>query len=41
MRNSTVSSDSRLEIGHQWSDQHHLIFSTVSLQIQGQLVSIS
>ena len=23
-RNSTGSSDNRLEIGHQWSDQHHL-----------------
>ena len=23
-RNSTVSSGSHLEIGHQWSDQHHL-----------------
>ena len=23
-RNSTVSSDSHLEIGHQWSDQYHL-----------------
>ena len=23
-KNSTVSSDSHLEIGHQWIDQHHL-----------------
>ena len=23
-RNSTVSSDSHLQIGHQWIDQHHL-----------------
>ena len=23
-RNTTISSDSHLEIGHQWSDQHHL-----------------
>ena len=23
-RNSTDSSDSHLEIGHQWSDQHHV-----------------
>ena len=36
-RNSTVSSDSHLEIGHWGSDQHHLVLSTVSLQFQGML----
>ena len=40
-RNSTVSSDSHLEIGHWGSDQHHLVLSTVSLQFQGQHAPIS
>ena len=40
---TAVSSDSNLEIGHQWSDQHHLliVLSTVNLQFQGWFVSIS
>ena len=33
-RNSTVSSDSHLEIGHRWSDQHHLD-GLSTLQFQG------
>ena len=38
-----VSSDSQFEVGHQWSDQHHLliVLSTVNLQFQGWFVSIS
>ena len=40
-RNSTVSSDSHLEIGHQWSDRHLLDCFTVSLQFHGWLVPIS
>ena len=39
-RNSTVSSDSHLEIGHRWSDQCHLD-SLSTLQFQGWFVSIS
>ena len=35
-RNSAVSSDSHLQIGHQWSDQHHL----GNLQFQGPFVPI-
>ena len=38
--NSTVGSDSHLEIGHR-SDQRHLALSTVNLQFQGQFVPIS
>ena len=41
-RNSTVSSDSRLEIGHQWSDSVILIvLGTVNLQFHGWFVPIS
>ena len=41
MQNSTVSSDSCLEIS-QWSDQCHLdCLSTVNFLFQGQLVPIS
>lgn len=41
-RNSTISSDSHPEVGHQRSDQRHrIILSTVSLQFQGGLVPIS
>ena len=41
-RNSTGSSDSRLEVGPHWSDQHHLgCFRYSYLQFQGQFVSIS
>ena len=39
-RNSTVSSDSHLEIGHRWSDQRHLD-GLSTLQFQGLFVSIS
>ena len=40
--NNTVSCDSHLETGHQWSDQRHLdFFSTVNLRLQGRFVSIS
>ena len=37
-RNSIVSSDSYLEIGHWWSDQQHLVLSTVNLQFYGLLL---
>ena len=43
-KNSTVSSDSHLQIGHRWSDQCHFdCFSlgTVNLQCQGPFVPIS
>ena len=35
-RNSIVSSDSYLEIGYWWSDQRHLVLSTVHLQFYGR-----
>ena len=39
---STVSSDSHLQIGHWWSDQRHLVVSgTGNLQFQGRFVPIS
>ena len=37
---TAVISDRHLEVGH-WSDQRHLVISTVSLQFQSQFVSIS
>ena len=40
-RNSTVSLDSRPGIGHQWSDQNHLVLGIVNLQFQGQFFPIS
>ena len=42
-RNNTVFSDSPLQIGHQWSDQHHLGYFryTVNLQFQSPFVPIS
>ena len=39
--NSTVSSDSRLETGHQLFDQHRLGCFMHSLQFQGRFVPIS
>ena len=38
---TAIKSDSHLEVGHWWSDQHHLVISTVSLQFQSQFISIS
>ena len=35
-RGLRTEQQSALEIGHQWSDQHHLVLSTVGLQFQGQ-----
>ena len=41
-RNSTINSDSNLQIDYQWSDQRHLgCFRTVNLQFQGPFVPIS
>ena len=41
-RNSTVSSDSHLQFGHQWSDQCHLdCFTHIILQFQDPFVCIS
>ena len=41
-RNNTVSSDSHLQIDHQWSGQHYVGYlGTVILQFQGPLVPIS
>ena len=41
-RNSTVSFDSHLQIGHQWSDPCHLdCFLYISLQFQDPFVFIS
>ena len=40
-RNSIVSSDSQRETGYQWSDQCHLVLSTINFQFQGQFVPIS
>ena len=42
IQNNTTSSDSHLEIGHWWSDQHHLmVLSTVNIQFHGCCVPIS
>ena len=46
MQKQHVASDSRLQTGHQWSDQSHLFLfffflGTVSLQLQGRLAPIS
>ena len=41
-RNSMTSSDSHLEIGHWWSDQHHLmVLSTVNVQFHGWPIPLS
>ena len=40
-RNSTVVSNSRLYIGHQWSHQHQLVLGTVNPHFQGVLVPVS
>ena len=41
-RNSIVISNSHLQIGHLWSDQHHLVvLGTVNLQFWGLCVPIS
>ena len=40
-RNSTVSSDHDLEVGHWRSDQCRLVLGPVNLQFQGWFVSIS
>ena len=40
--NSTVLSNSHLQIGHQWSEQHQLdCVGTVNLQFQGPFFRIS
>ena len=37
----TVSTHSHLELGHRWSNQHHLVLGTVNLQFHGWFVSIA
>ena len=38
---TAVISDSRLETGHRWSAQRHLVWGPVNLQFQGPFVPIS